>query len=68
MPVSESTAWGHSEPGTGPVPEYQNPERDKAIAGGWRRESPQAAFPEYYDPFMTPIFITMPSIPYEGGD
>jgi hypothetical protein len=66
MPVADTVAWEHSEPGTGPIPNYQNPESDRAIAGGWRRDSPPAAFPEYADPFMKPVFITMLAIPYES--
>lgn len=66
MAVAESVAWEMSEPGTGPIPVYQEPEKDKDIAGGWRRDSPPAAYPEYEDPFMRPVFITMARIPYEG--
>lgn len=44
MAVAETVAWEMSEPGTGPTPVYQNPELDKAIAQGWRRDSPPAAF------------------------
>lgn len=64
MPVADHTRWEYSEPGTG-VPFDQSPQDDKAIKGGWRRDSPLAAYPEYEDPFMTPIFITMASVPYE---
>lgn len=64
MPVADHVAYETATPGV-MAPNFQNPEKDKAIAGGWRRESPPAAFPEYADPFMKPVFITLASIPYE---
>jgi len=66
MAVAEHVAWEMSEPGTGPMPVYQSPEKDKDIANGWRRESPLAAYSEYADPFMNPIFITLPELPWES--
>lgn len=44
MAVADTVAWEMSEPGTGPTPNYQNPELDKAIKEGWRYPSPPAAF------------------------
>lgn len=45
MPIPESTALGRSQPGTGGIiPKYQNPENDRAVKGGWRRDSPPASF------------------------
>lgn len=67
MPGHEIGAWERSEPGSGPVPVYDTLE-DKAIKNGWRRDSPPAAFSEYADPFMTPVFATLPSLPYEAEE
>lgn len=42
--VADTVAWEHSPPGTGPIPVYPNLQKDKAVANGWRRDSPPAAF------------------------
>jgi hypothetical protein len=67
--MAEHSHWERSEPGQGGIviPVYDT-RVDKAIAGGWRRDSPQAAFPEYEDPFLTPTFITLAEIPYESEE
>jgi len=44
MAHTEISAWERSEPGTGPTPVYDDPNKDKAIKQGWRRDSPPAAF------------------------
>ena len=57
MPVTETTAWSRSQPGTGDViPKYQSPEDDKAVAGGWRRDSPPASFVIAQTPDDRPFF------------
>lgn len=45
MPVNEISALERSQPGTGGViAKLQRPEDDLAVKGGWRRDSPPAAF------------------------
>lgn len=44
MAQSDTSAWERSEPGSGPTPVYNEPEKDKAIKNGWRRDSPPPAF------------------------
>lgn len=67
MPVAETVAWEHSEPGTGPAPVYQNPENDKAIKNGWRVDPWPAAYPGYEDPFLYPV-ETQFNLPYEAEE
>ena len=65
MPGPEHAAWERSEPGTGPTPVYDDVE-DKAIVGGWRVDSPPAAFPEYQDPFLKPVKVIFADIQFES--
>lgn len=67
MPSAEHLLLARQEPGSGIV-EYDDIDTDKAIKGGWRRDSPPAAFPETQDPFLNPVFVTMASIPYEAEE
>jgi len=46
MAKKESAAWEHSEPGTGPIPVYSDPEKDKSIKTGSRRDTPPIAYPQ----------------------
>jgi hypothetical protein len=38
--MDNSQAFGRSEPGTGPTPDYGDTANDLAIKNGWRRDRP----------------------------
>jgi hypothetical protein len=40
--------------------------QDKAIKNGWRIDSPPAAWPEYQDPFLSPVKVIFADIPFES--
>lgn len=61
MGKAETIAWEHSEPGSGPTPVYDDP--DKAEANGWRLDSPPAAFK---DPFLERFVDLIVPLPYEA--
>lgn len=46
MAKKETIAQEHSEPGTGPppIPKRDDPDKDRAIKSGSRRDSPPAAY------------------------
>jgi len=64
MPGPEHAYWGRSEPGTGSAPIYDDVE-DKAVKNGWRVDSPPAAYPQGYDPFLEPVEVVFNEIPFE---
>jgi hypothetical protein len=61
MARKETVAWERSEPGTGPIPAYEDPSKDKSIATGSRRDSPPIAFEEIN------LFLQNYDNPEEGG-
>jgi len=56
-----------AEPDTGFVV-YEDNDTDLAIVTGSRRDSPPVAFPEFADPFLNPVFVTLASIPFEAEE